>query len=351
MGIKNIHKLLKKYVPNIYEEVHLSYYAYKKVAIDISLYMFKYKAIFGTKWMSSFLTLIGCLRKYEIHCIFIFDGKAPEEKKKEQDSRKEQRDKLLTKIDTIETDLNTYKTTGAITPFLKEFHDKIEHEKPMRLLGRSNASKLNVSAIENELEKIRSYNIGITKQDVESIKQLFDVLSVPYLVAPGEAECYASQLCLNGLVDMVLSEDTDVMVYGTPIFLTKINSSTGMVTEIHMENVLNSLEMTQEEYVDLCILCGSDYNDTIRGVGPETALKLIKEFGTVDKFPSTMDTSILNIERMRQMFEKQTISIPIPYCGTPDYKKLEEFMFVHNIRMDIQYLKQCFKSPEIIFED
>ena len=69
MGIKHLHQLLQKYAPNCYEKKHLSEFSYKRVAIDISLYLYKYKAISGDRWMESFVYLISCLRKWNIHCV------------------------------------------------------------------------------------------------------------------------------------------------------------------------------------------------------------------------------------------------------------------------------------------
>ncbi|GJP42527.1 hypothetical protein CLOM_g2078 [Closterium sp. NIES-68] len=41
--------------------------------------------------------------------------------------------------------------------------------------------------------------------------------------------------------------------------------------------LLEDLSLTMDEFIDLCILCGCDYCDSIRGVGPTTALKLIRQ--------------------------------------------------------------------------
>ncbi len=40
--------------------------------------------------------------------------------------------------------------------------------------------------------------------------------------------------------------------------------------------------MSQEEFIDLCILCGCDYTNQISGLGPATAFKLIKEHKTIE---------------------------------------------------------------------
>lgn len=350
MGIKGIHNIIKKYASDVYVEKHISEYAYKKVAIDISLYIFKYKAIFGEKWISSFITLICCLRKYDLHFIFIFDGVAPEEKSIERNARKESREKMVNKINQLETDLQHYKETGEVSELISEIYNKTENDKPLRLLGKA-SKKIDVNVIQNEIDKLKSYNIGITKKDIETVKEMFDIMEIPYVVADGEAECYASQLCLNGCVDMVLSEDTDVLVYGTPTFLTKINTSTGVVIEMKFEKLLECLELTHAQYVDLCILCGSDYNNTIRGVGPETAYKLMKEYGSIENIPEKYDTSVLNYERVRELFSKRKLGLKIPYCGSLDEEKMTKFLFENNIRIDMEYMKMCFSEANIIFED
>ena len=80
MGISCLHKFLRKNCPEVYQEIHLSKYAFKKIAIDISLYLFKYKTIFGDRWISAFINLVSCMRRNNIHCVFIYDTGSPPEK-------------------------------------------------------------------------------------------------------------------------------------------------------------------------------------------------------------------------------------------------------------------------------
>ena len=63
MGIKNLNKLLKKYVPSIFEPIDMSIMAFKKIAIDASIYMYKYKAFYKDIWIHGLLLLVLCLRK------------------------------------------------------------------------------------------------------------------------------------------------------------------------------------------------------------------------------------------------------------------------------------------------
>ena len=60
--------------------------------------------------------------------------------------------------------------------------------------------------------------------DYNHVRELFDILRVPYLTAIGEAEKMCAKLSIDNLVDAVLSEDTDVLAYGAPNFMSKIDT-------------------------------------------------------------------------------------------------------------------------------
>ena len=51
-----------------------------------------------------------------------------------------------------------------------------------------------------------------------------------------------SDLCLQGKIDAVLSEDTDVLAYGAPVFLTKINTQNGTCYRIKHDELLKLTE-------------------------------------------------------------------------------------------------------------
>ena len=150
MGIKNLHKLFEKYCPNIYNTVNLDIFAYKKIAIDISLYLFKYKTIFGESWLTAFVNLIICLRKNDVHCIFIYDGKSPPEKQQEKDARKASRDTLEDKMSSLEFSIDMYYNTGEIDDLLKN----ICITKTHKLLKGIENTNFDISIAEKELKKI-----------------------------------------------------------------------------------------------------------------------------------------------------------------------------------------------------
>jgi hypothetical protein len=78
MGIKNLNQFLKKY--EVHETFHISNLTYTKLGIDTPMFLYKFKGttnVNTNEWLGCFITFIAFLRKWDIHPIFVFEGKAP----------------------------------------------------------------------------------------------------------------------------------------------------------------------------------------------------------------------------------------------------------------------------------
>lgn len=358
MGIKNLNNLLRKKCPHVFVETHLSEYAFKKLAIDVSLFMCKFKAICGDRWLTSFVNLVQCLRRNEIHCVFIYDNGAPHEKSAEREERVKQREKTEQKVIELDMALDKYYLTGEIEPILMDLHDKIEKQSVpvQRLLSKAiQPPKFDIKSVKEKIDKMKNYNIKITPEDFQKTRDLFDILQTPYYIAPLEAECMCADLCKRGIVDGVLSEDTDVLAYGSPIFLTKIDAKNDTCVLIKYEDVLESLKLTKEQFLDLCIMCGCDYNKNIPKIGGEKSFNYISKYKSIEEIERNMniDVSILNHTRTRELFtnyERHEVK-KVMYCGSPDFEKVKEFMKNNDININIENLKSSFIHDELIFVD
>ena len=356
MGIKNLNNILRKNCPTVFEEIHLSQYAFKKVAIDVSLFMCKFKAICGDRWLSSFVNLVQSLRRNDIHCVFIYDNGAPDEKKNEKEERVKQREKTEQKVINLEIAVDKFHNTGEIDNILIELNNKIrdsEELKPLLHKPKNNIG-INIKLIKEKIEKMKNYNIKISTEDFQKTRDLFDILEIPYYIAPLEAECMCADLCKKGLVDGVLSEDTDVLAYGSPVFLTKINTKNDTCVRIIHADILEELKLNQEQFLDLCIMCGCDYNKNIPKIGAETSFKYISKYKSIEEIERNMDldTSILNYKRTRELFTKyETYNVKsILHCGSPNFDKVIHYMKENNINVNIENLKQSLlQSNNIVF--
>lgn len=101
-------------------------------------------------------------------------------------------------------------------------------------------------------------------------------------MAPYEADAQLAFLARSGFVDLVLSEDSDLLAFKTPILLTKFDHK-GTVYEYQYEKVVKFLDMTYDEFLNFCILLGCDYMDKIGKVGAATARKLVSDYSTMEK--------------------------------------------------------------------
>ena len=143
-----------------------------------------------------------------------------------------------------------------------------------------------------EQDKQQKRLVRAGTQENQDCQKLLELMGVPVIKAPCEAEAQAAALARAGLVYAAGTEDMDTLNFRTPILLRKLtfaNASKSVVQSLSYEKAIEGLELTHEQFVDLCILLGCDYCDSIRGVGPKTALKLIKEHKCIENIIENID--------------------------------------------------------------
>jgi flap endonuclease-1 len=359
MGIKNLHKILERYAPDVYKYKHLSEFAYKKVAIDVSLYLYKFKATLGEKWLEGFLNMVVCLRRWDVHCFFIYDGIAPIEKREEQMRRRQSSVNQKERVALLEEEIKLYESSNLPGQNMIEICKK--YGGPVSLFKKNNDAtpKINLEIVKNRLEELKSMIILVTEDDIKISKELFDILKTPYIVAPDEAERYASYLCVHKKVDAVLSEDTDVLCYKTPLFLTKIDIYKNTIISIEFTDILKELEIESSSFIDLCIMLGCDYNSNIENYGMIKSFDLIKKFKSIEKcieeikkIKENLNSDILNHKRCRELFSvPETLDFYVPYCGTPDFDKLSEFLFQNQLKANFNTIKESLGHRTLVFEE
>lgn len=104
---------------------------------------------------------------------------------------------------------------------------------------------------------------------------------VEYLVAPYEADAQLAYLCARGIVDFAITEDSDVLVYGAPRVVFKLDSD-GNGQEIQRRDFGDNAELstrgwTNDMFVSMCVLSGCDYCESVPGVGIKTAYRIVAQ--------------------------------------------------------------------------
>ena len=144
-----------------------------------------------------------------------------------------------------------------------------------------------------ELDKQSKRLVRAGHQENADCQKLLRLMGVPVVLAPCEAEAQAAALARAGTVYAAATEDMDALTFAAPILLRKMTfagNSKALVQTMNYAKAIEGLQLTHAQFVDLCILLGCDYCDTIRGVGPKTALKLIREHGDIETILAKIDT-------------------------------------------------------------
>ena len=255
MGVK-----LSGLVPR--EEIKFDDLAGKSVAIDFSNAVFQFLASIRqpdgiplmdskgriTSHLQGILSRSCNLLSKGIKLCYVFDGKAPELKLKEQEERRKKR---------------------------------FEAEEKLK------------EAIEEEsVEKMYKYSkrtARVTWDIIEESKKLIEALGIPIVQAPCEADAQLAYMAKQKEVDFAASSDYDCLLFGASQLILNLTLSQkrrlpsgGYVTTgleiVRLKSVLAELKINQDQLIILGILVGTDYNrGGIKGIGPKNALKLVRE--------------------------------------------------------------------------
>ncbi len=265
MGIRDLKQLIKRFAPQAITKRHLSHYKGKRMAIDISIYLYRFKAkqTHDTEFIGYFVKQILKLRKYGIEPVYVFDGKPPKAKEGTLGKRTKRKNEMKNEIQSLEQ---------SLVNVMSEFAE----------------NKDQIEAIKDKIAKTKRNMIIVKNSDKVLCIKLFDLMGIPYLIANGEAEILCSRLSRSSLIYGCFSEDTDLLPNGCNYFITDL-SGNEFVTEYDLNKVLTSMGLTYDEFVDLCILCGCDYVDRINGIGPINAYKLIKEYKSIENILTTVE--------------------------------------------------------------
>ena len=148
-------------------------------------------------------------------------------------------------------------------------------------------------------------------------KRLLGLMGVPWVQAPGEGEAQAAHMTKRGDSDYCASPDYDSLLFGAPLLIRNVTISgrrklpsknvyVDVVPElVELKVVLRDLGLDQRQLIDVAILIGTDFNpDGIKGLGPKTALKLIKTHGSLeDALPHLKNAEFpASPERIREIF-------------------------------------------------
>jgi flap endonuclease-1 len=179
----------------------------------------------------------------------------------------------------------------------------------------------------------------LTREMVAEARQLLSLLGIPTLAAPSEGEAQAAHMAAARDVWAAASKDYDSLLFGAPRlvrfltvsgreFLPSQGVSRPIVPElIDLDRLLAALRISREQLIDLAILVGTDFNRGIKGIGPKKALKLVRQYGSIERMPGDLRDAAGEIEGIRRIYLAPGITDDYDIrFGEPDVPGVVDFL-------------------------
>jgi len=163
-----------------------------------------------------------------------------------------------------------------------------EHARFASTLNNKSAQQ-NQEDYERELKQLRNQQKK-DRRDADEVSHtmitecqaLLRLFGLPYITAPMEAEAQCAELVNLGLVDGVVTDDSDIFLFGgTRVYKNMFNSN--KFVECYLSSDLEKeLSLSRDKLIEFAHLLGSDYTEGLPGIGPVAALEIISEFPSAD---------------------------------------------------------------------
>eukprot|EP00667_Euglena_gracilis_P010842 EG_transcript_11040 len=296
MGIQGLTKLISEKAPGAIKESEMKHYFGRRIAVDASMSIYQFliamKGAMGgegeltneegevTSHLQGMFSRTIRMLQLGLKPVYVFDGAAPEMKSKVLAARKE-------------------KAQEAASA-LEEATEDGEKEDVLKLEKRT---------------------VRATREMTEDCKKLLQLMGVPVVQAAGEAEATCAELVKRNKCWATGTEDMDALTFGTPRLLRHLTVSEAKkqpILEIHLERVLEGMEMDMAQFIDLCILLGCDYCPRITGIGPMKAYEGIKKYRNIEAFLESLDRTKYKVHDDYPFADARALFLAPPVASADD---------------------------------
>ena len=266
MGVRNLNRFIQHKCPNASSRVHLRELSGKRVAVDTSIYMYRYSG--EGALLENMYLMASVFRHYNIHAVFVFDGPPPPQKTEIIEIRKKKKDEAK-----------------------KQYDSLLRLTKEKKDASGGDITTTELDDIEETMRELKKQFVRLRDCDVGSVKELLVSFGFATIDAEGEADALCAKLSIRKRVDACVSDDTDMFVYGCPIVLRNVSLLNHSVMRYDTVEILKTLGLTQQEFKMMCVVSGTDYSQhsatlvktdcgviTPGFVSPDTVFKKLTKF-------------------------------------------------------------------------
>ena len=237
MGIQHLNTYIRKSASReAIKKVGLSWLNGKVIAVDISIYLYRFLS--EQALLENIYIMISLFRYYNITPIFVFDGKAPVEKK--QLLEKRHYDKQI-----AEKQYNMLREQLSCTKYKDPNYKETKEE------------------LYESMQSLKKKFVRLKRTDIAKVQELMKAFDVTYIEADGEADELCARLVIKKVAYACLSEDMDLFVYGCPRVLRYLSLINETVVIYNLDIIISNLGISFKEFKEICIISGTDYNISI----------------------------------------------------------------------------------------
>ena len=248
MGIRHLNRYIQRKCSSAIREISLADLNGKKVAVDASIYMYRFES--EEYLIDGMYQMAMIMRKCNITPVFVFDGKPPQSKMSLLKQRQSEKRKAESELAVIKKRVEENKSTYS------------------------------------ELVECKRKCVRLSKYDIENVKRVLSLCGVTCYQATGEADELCARLVIKKRVWACISEDTDMFVYGCPRVLRYFNLFRGTCLLYETDAILQSLNLTMKEFREICVVSGTDYN-----IVRSDKFNLYDAIKSFEKFKSEYETN------------------------------------------------------------
>jgi flap endonuclease-1 len=211
--------------------------------------------------------------------------------------------------------------------------------------------KRDVAIADGKLEEASKYAQATSKMTpgiLKDAKTLLQLLGIPVIQAPSEAEAQGAIMNQKGLIQAMASQDYDSFLFGCPTVIRNLSISQRRkipnqqrfveisTEQVEFNELLQELGLkSREQLILLGILVGTDYNPKgIKGIGPKTALKLVREHSNLSSLQNHLESKYsmddilpYSLATLLDCFKSPESDPNLNFAfSKPQPKKLSEFL-------------------------
>ena len=247
MGVRGLGGFIRWKLPHVRKTLDWRKHTGKRWGVDCSCLLYRARGV-SLSPVSVIASLIVRLRRSNIEPVFVFDGRTPTVKGDVVDQRRVVRQAAQREMAEIKVDLAEGGLTEIQKAEMDRRHADLQKKAPV-----------------------------VTSGDKDDVKTFLHAAGVLFVTAAGEADDVLAYLCRDGTLQGVVSTDMDMLARGVPYLIVPETNDASVLTEICLGDVLSGIGLQYTQFVDACMLMGSDYSGKgWRSMEPKAAIEMAR---------------------------------------------------------------------------